>query len=197
MSDEGASKSWWQTLPGIITGIAAIVTAVSGLVVAVQQTGWFASSIKEATKMPVSVSASVGSSGVSAQNATTAAPSSLDRGAHAVELPKLREYKLGATSYTLLKADVSPQTTESDALKIRVRMTNNDRYDQNFWDRSFRLVVDGVPKAPESDLNELVSAQSAKDGEVLFTIPHGSAGAKLKISYADKSTEIALDLSAR
>jgi hypothetical protein len=33
------SGTWWTTLPGILTGIAAIVTAFSGLWVALQQTG--------------------------------------------------------------------------------------------------------------------------------------------------------------
>lgn len=119
---------------------------------------------------------------------------------HAIPVPALRDYKLGPpgvkATFTLLKADVSPQTPDKDALRIRLRMMNHDRYDKNFWDRSFRLVVDGVPMAPEGGLNELVAGESAKEGDVLFVVPHGTAAARLRITYYEDSTEIPLDLKA-
>lgn len=37
-------QSFWTTLPGILTGIAALVTAVTGLIVGVSQSGWLRSS---------------------------------------------------------------------------------------------------------------------------------------------------------
>ena len=33
-----------------------------------------------------------------------------------------------------------------------------------FWDKSFRLIANSVPMAPDSGLNELVSAESAQEG---------------------------------
>lgn len=41
MSDESKSGSFWTTLPGILTGIAAIITAVGGLVAALAAAGVF------------------------------------------------------------------------------------------------------------------------------------------------------------
>ncbi len=38
MKDE-QPKSWWQTIPGCLTGLAGIITATAGLVVALQQAG--------------------------------------------------------------------------------------------------------------------------------------------------------------
>jgi len=108
----------------------------------------------------------------------------------------MRDYRLGAATFTLLRAEVSPQTSEKDALQVRLRMMNHDRYDTNFWDRSFRLIVDGVPLAPEGGLNELVPGQSAKEGDVMFGIPRGTTAATLKITYIDQSTEIPLNLKA-
>src|SRR5215469_16856244 len=35
MTDEPATKSWFQSLPGILTALAATVTAVAGLVAAI------------------------------------------------------------------------------------------------------------------------------------------------------------------
>jgi hypothetical protein len=45
MSDE--VKKWWQTLPAIITGIATLLTAVTGLVVTLHQWGFFTPSEKK------------------------------------------------------------------------------------------------------------------------------------------------------
>jgi hypothetical protein len=36
---EEAKKGFWQTLPGIITGITALITAIAGLLIALSQTG--------------------------------------------------------------------------------------------------------------------------------------------------------------
>ena len=36
MSEEPKQQSWWQTLPGILTAIGAVLTAVTGLIVALR-----------------------------------------------------------------------------------------------------------------------------------------------------------------
>jgi hypothetical protein len=41
MAEESKSKEWWQTLPAILAAVAATITAISGLVVALYQTGNF------------------------------------------------------------------------------------------------------------------------------------------------------------
>ncbi|MFD2937396.1 hypothetical protein [Spirosoma flavum] len=38
-NDPARPSSWWQTLPGILTAIAATITAITGLVAALNQTG--------------------------------------------------------------------------------------------------------------------------------------------------------------
>ena len=38
---EGPQRSWWTTLPGILTGIAGLITAVTGLLVALSALGVF------------------------------------------------------------------------------------------------------------------------------------------------------------
>ena len=107
----------------------------------------------------------------------------------------MRDYRLGAATFTLLHAELAPRTSEKAALVVRIRMMNSGRYDTNFWDRSFRLILDGVPSAPEGGLNELVPAQSAKEGDVLFVIPRRTPSATLSIAYGDESTEIPLHLT--
>jgi hypothetical protein len=50
--DQGRKGSWWATLPGILTGVAAVLSAVTGLLVAIDQLDLFSvapSSESEAT----------------------------------------------------------------------------------------------------------------------------------------------------
>jgi len=200
MAEEEKSKSWWQTLPGLIASLTAATTAVAGLLVALKQVGWIGSPQPPAPpaaqqqQSPEGGGASVPSpshSPAPAAQVAAAKPAS-----HPVALPELREYKLGPATYTLLSATLSPQTAEKDALRIQIRMLNNNTYDANFWDRTFRLIVDGVPTAPESNLNEIVAGRSAKDGTVMFVLPRGTASVNLQIDYADQQTLIPLALAA-
>lgn len=199
MSDGERSKGWWHTLPGVITSLTAAVTALAGLIVAINQTGWFGSETPPAITTQSTPTPTAGPSAARpvapAQDASpVASPSSAAGSTYSVELPAMRDYRLGAATFTLLKAEVSTRTTEKDALQIRLRMTNHDRFDANFWDRSFRLIVNGVPIAPESNLNELVRAESAEEGDVLFVLPQEASEGTLRITHADESTEIPLAL---
>ncbi|MFN0112813.1 MAG: hypothetical protein ACKVZH_28470 [Blastocatellia bacterium] len=44
--------SWWQTLPGILTAVAAIITASTGLIVALNQAGAFSSTSTTESSTP-------------------------------------------------------------------------------------------------------------------------------------------------
>ncbi|MBB3180282.1 hypothetical protein [Variovorax sp. Sphag1AA] len=199
MAEEEKSKSWWQTLPGFIASLTAATTAAAGLLVALKQVGWIGSPQPPAPPTPQQQQSSQGggtSSAPSPSPAPAASAAAAAPASHPVTLPELREYKLGPATFTLLSATLSPQTAEKDALKIQVRMLNNNTYDANFWDKEFRLILDGVPMAPESNLNELVAARSAKDGTVMFVVPRGTASVNLQIDYADQQTVIPLTLAA-
>lgn len=189
MADEEKPRSWWQTLPGIITSLTAAVTAFAGLVVALRQVGWIGAPQQPPSQQSAAAAAP-------SPPPTQVAPAAPPRASQPVALPAMRDYKLGAATFTLLSAEMSPQTSEKDALRIQLRMTNNDAYDANFWDRSFRLLVDGVPMAPESELNELVSARSAKEGAVLFVVPRGTASGNLELTHLNEKTVIPLVLAA-
>jgi hypothetical protein len=41
MADEQKPRPWWQTLPAVLGGIAAVLTAVASLVVTLRSTGFF------------------------------------------------------------------------------------------------------------------------------------------------------------
>jgi hypothetical protein len=41
MTEESKVQSWWQTLPGILTALATVITAIAGLITILYQTGFF------------------------------------------------------------------------------------------------------------------------------------------------------------
>jgi hypothetical protein len=106
----------------------------------------------------------------------------------------------GDIVYKILSARLEPYNAEKDALRFTVRCTNNSPYSMNFWDSSFRLLVDGVPRAPISALNEVVEARSAEEDDIVFEVPTGENKVVLQISAptpsGSETTEIAFDLTA-
>lgn len=49
------SQSWWQTLPGILTAVAGIMTASTGLILALNQVGVFSRASTSASPTPIAV----------------------------------------------------------------------------------------------------------------------------------------------
>ena len=124
--------------------------------------------------------------------ATAPAPEGV---AHGVELPPVAEAIHGGLVYTVLSASVAPADAGARQLRLRVRFTNDGRYDANAWDASFRLVAGGRTFAPNSNLNELVAGHSMLDGVVTFKIPSDMGPAVLRILSGDRVAELPLDLS--
>ena len=70
--------------------------------------------------------------------------------------------------YRFLSATIARRNAEQLSMTLDVRALNRRTTPVNFWNRTFRLEVDGVPRAPVGDLNEVVDANSARRGEVEF-----------------------------
>ena len=172
---QSESKSWWQTLPGLLTAIAGIITAVTGLLVAVHQAGWF----NHAPAPFASVQTTNPTSGNAAQPSGTSAARS--QATRSLPLPQTTQIRNDSAVYQLLAARVDPYSPGKVALHLSVRMTNNNRYDDNFWAASFRLSSNGTLIAPNSDLDELIAANSSKDAEIEFILPDNLASAGLQM----------------
>jgi hypothetical protein len=100
----------------------------------------------------------------------------------------------GAAVVTILSAQVAPIDAERRTLTFDVRYTNAGRYPANFWGRSYRLIVADVPREPTNSLNEVVGADSAKEGEVVFELPRGAKDVTLQISAGDEKTRLPFKL---
>jgi hypothetical protein len=181
------SASWWTTFPGILTGLAAVITAVTGLIVAYQR-------INPSTEKSAPTSTAAPAAPVESSSAKGTAPSGK---AVAIALPALSEVKLdsGDTVIRILKVELQPYNAEKKALKFSLRYTNNRPYDANFWERSFRLLVDDIPQPPTNSLNEIVAGNSAKAADVVFEIPVAMNQVVLQIIGLTDKTQIPVPLT--
>jgi hypothetical protein len=202
-----SKPSWWQTAPGMLTAIAAIITATAGLIATLHQTGLLPSATNSSppdvteTAAPSPSDSSTDSSAPSEQSSEQSSEqpgessqsyNSLLTDGMEVSLP----VGVGDTvDYKVLSARVEPMNAENLTLKLVIRCTSHYPYNINFWSNSFRLLVDGVPRSPINQLNELVEPESAVEGEVVFNFPVSTRAIILKIGDPGKETaQIPFDL---
>lgn len=166
---EPESKRWWQTLPGLLTATAGIITALTGLLLAVHQIGCFSRALPPAAQTQ---SHPNGESSLPTQ-AESAKPHSATGSSTSRQLilPSNTEVRSDEYVYKLLSARLEPYAPGKVSLRFTVRMSNNGRFDANFWGASFRLLVDESLQAPTNNMDEIVASHSAKEAEVEFVIP--------------------------
>jgi hypothetical protein len=113
-----------------------------------------------------------------------------------IALPALHEVKFadGNPVVTVLSVNIEPLDADRRAVTFHLRYSNTGRFDANFWDRSFRLIVDGVPRPPTNRLNELVANDSAKDGDVVFEVPVGVKDVLFQITAGEEKSRLAFKL---
>lgn len=137
-----------------------------------------------------------------APGAAPAAPAATDAPASA--LPQVRlagpsEAKfttMRGSTYSVLAVAPEAGTPERWHLRLRVRLaTNPNSGGMNFWDSSFRLLVDGVPRAPDSTLNEVVESGAAKDGDLVFSVPWTAQSLALRVTHYGESAELPFTVS--
>jgi hypothetical protein len=166
--DDREKRPWWQTLPGVLTAIAGLVTAITGLVVALNQLGvgfgTEAAPTATASSVAEPPASSAGPDATDVLETTAGAP-------YTVTFPGGTRARVGDAVYDIVGARVGRGNPGELALTLSIRMTNDGRYDANFWDRSFRLLVEGRARAPVGGLNELVAARSTEEGPVEFVVP--------------------------
>jgi hypothetical protein len=199
------ARRWWETMPGILAATGGVI-AVTMLIVVLYQTRVIDAVIghipetqdgtttpTEATKHPALPRAAVPSpTGQAAQY-----PRSL-----ALRTEVRLNSALGDGVYKILAVQLDRHNVEKLALRFTIRMTClNGPSGCNFWDNSFRLVVDGVPTAPVSNvntmLNKYIPPRSAGEGEVMFVIPAATQSTVLVISNGSESTDIPVDLASK
>jgi hypothetical protein len=112
-----------------------------------------------------------------------------------VSLPSNQEVTLSAFTYKILEAKLDRLAPSKLRLQFRIRLTNNDAYPVNFWNRTFRLLENGVPRSPISDLSESVEGHSAKEGLVEFAVPESVQHVLLQVRQGNDVAELPFVLS--
>ena len=80
---------------------------------------------------------------------------------------------------------------------VLLRVTNNSTFAGGFYlgNDDFRLLADAIAVAPDNFINDVMSAQSVKEYEVIFMLPAGTAQADLQVgSVKGPNARIALSL---
>jgi hypothetical protein len=167
-------RPWWRGALGAISAVV-LLAAAAGLF-------WWS---RGATgPAPESSAAPAGSTNESPDGAT-----------FAIDVPSTgNEVSLGDLIHVVVSGSVQ-RRGDSQRVWLRIRGSNEGFYSANFWDDSFRLVVAGQSIAPNGGLNEVLDGRSIRQGVIRFDVPTLTTNAVLRVTYQEKSGEIALDLS--
>ncbi len=161
------SQKWWQTLPGLLTAAAGIITAFTGLLLAAHQIGCFQRSpASQVRSHPIED----GTPSTEAER-ETAHPATASTRSRQITLPPDSEMRMDESVFKLVSARLEPYAPGKLSIRLSIRMTNNGRFAANFWTASFRLLADGALQAPTNDLDEIVASHSSKEGDIDFVIP--------------------------
>jgi hypothetical protein len=185
-SANAGNRSWWQTLPGMLTAIAALLSAITGLVVAVRQ---LRSDDNRSSQAPAAATANPdnGSGGPAVSGESDNTPSAGASSPYAVRFPSGTSARVGANRYQILRAHAASGNPGEIDLALRVRMTNQSAYPANFWSRTFRLRVGADTSAPTNFLDEVVEGGTTKTGAVDFTL--AAAARRAALLVGDDPTE--------
>lgn len=94
---------------------------------------------------------------------------------------------------TLLDVGAAAGTSTYWTLSLRVRMAIPENgSDANFWDSDFRLLQDGVPRAPSNVLGEIVQRGTSKEGELTYAVPYGTQSLAVRIWHLGDSADLPL-----
>jgi hypothetical protein len=157
-----SKESFWKTLPGILTGIATLVTAIGGFIVILVQLGVFASA--ENTTPPAQQSALP-------PKVSTPASTNLTAVADDIE-------------YTILSKSTSAYSQAEHKLTLNMKVSCKQT-SIGFTPDIFRLEIEGVKYAPHNELSSQWIANHADWKESLeFIIPKTLRSATLHVGQA-------------
>lgn len=174
MKEEPGIPKWWQTVPGLLTATAAVITALTGLIVALNQVGLFDRRSAQAPPAQSDTAAPADTNSPSKEPVAVPAAAPPPASAQAIQMPDGRSVTMtfldAKFEYTVLSARRESIPPDRALLRLRVRAWTNTARGLNFWSDSFRLHAGEMHLKPINDLNEVVSRDETKDADVEFEI---------------------------
>ncbi len=132
--------------------------------------------------------------GVSAPHDRTIAAAS----PHALTVPAQASVTLPREQVTLtiLSGTLDRLNADTRLLSLHIRFANNGtRSFYRTYHSSLRLLIDGVPRAPNSPPIEQVETSSAREFDYRFDVPADATRGVLRVTHDDQAGEIALDFA--
>jgi len=187
-------QSWWQTMPGILTAIAAMMTATTGLLIALNQVGCF----DKNTKNNEIVSTEKNTTGNSQENKIVDANKNTNsRSSENKNFPKNitnpHDVNFEGNVYKFATTQLNYYSPNSSELKFKIRITSNEN-GVYFSSDFFRLLINDLKLSPETSAAEWMAGFSTKEGEVTFIIPDTTSSVQLMIGDVHKGEEGALKI---
>jgi hypothetical protein len=103
--------------------------------------------------------------------------------------------RFGDVTFAVRNASVHRYTNKI-VLTLDIRAQNGGRYDVDFGDRHFRLVLGGESRAPVSGLSTVVSSQSFRDGSIVFDLPLDARDVVIRVRFGDAMSDLSLKIPA-
>jgi hypothetical protein len=193
MDDDWSRGGWWKTLPGVLTAVGALVTALVGGVIGLKQAGIIFTGAKPQSQgevgradRPVALPQRPGPEAPSATAPpSAAAPSSVPTPlvpALPSASPAYDHVQVSDVTYTILSAEIQTYDIERLRLRFEIRITNQGKYGVAVGTGSFRLLADSIPRPPENFFSEALPADAAKEWPVVFVFPRSTHSLVLKIA---------------
>lgn len=180
---------WWQTLPGVLTGIAALITAIGGIVAIVLQaprpptavptkstTGRIATPADGATARQPSPAAATDSRAAQQNPPDAGAPQTLQVGHWLIKL-------LSARAEPYPGSDASPKAL----LHLSLRVTDTAGISDYVDRQTLRLIADGAELLPENFVDVAVYEHQAAEIEAVYRIPADVAKLQLLLGHPGDS----------
>jgi hypothetical protein len=197
VAEELRRQTWWHTVPGFLTAAAAIITAATGLILALQQTGMFSTGGR--TDSPAINKESAAAAAIpQVETPNTAAdPTKSLAGAQAIEMPDgnsvtlsyAGSYRFRYTVQSALRESMSPS---QHLLRFQVRVLTDFPAGVLFSSDSFRLYSGDLRLKPTNSFSRLVARDETADGDVEFEVDSSIKEASLAITYASDPKQIRL-----
>lgn len=194
MNDNKTGTSWWQTIPGILTGMAAVITALGGMLAVLYQSGLLSNEV------PSSASTNSGGLTQLPVNATVVNEPTKENSPP----NKTGQVSAGHYNFKLLSTQLESYSIGQNgkpqkySLRLSLRVTDvlgkSDYVDR----RTIRLSVDGAELMPENSINFAVYDRQSAETEAVFIVPADASVIALLLGRPEDAVAklpLTLDLS--
>lgn len=185
MDEHKSNASWWQTLPGILTGVAAVLTALGGVFAALHQSGLLTREAPAASAASSPVASSGPKGQASPQTAEVTVADNASRSTTETTPQSAEQVRAGHYAFKLLKTTLESYATDANgkpiklALRLFIRVTDVMGMSDYVDRRTIRLSADGTELLPENPINFAVYEHKSAETEVLFIVPADTSSFEL------------------